>query len=393
MNKIEINEEQFIKKTFQIVDMINDSKSFFFYFSPDPDAIGVSIALALFFNSLEKKSIVYLPSGYDYNLNFLIKIAEYNHIKIINDVSAVIKHLKKEEFVFVTCDTPTYRLLPDYKKIFKVFDGYIQKKSIEIDHHFGGDSEQIYSGSETIFFQANSCCDMIADFFQIISNESTKKNEVVTYFPRNIVLSLLVGMCYDTQFGKFLVNENNYNKWFNFLSDRLNNLTWGQSSHMRTASEVFDTINKMSEMKLVTMSNLVDGALYKNGVGLLILPMIGKYESLAENGDSSCILNKISSDIANMLPESAGKIGVFCYYDDIKKQYLVKIRRSSQYKGLDLRNFENDLKKLFSTKYIGGGGHPGATSFRMSKLPRTLFIKKMNELFEIIIISINNSKD
>ena len=78
MNKIEINEEEFIKKTFQILDMINDSTSFFFYFSPDPDAIGVSIALALFLNSLEKKSVVYLPNGYDYNLNFLIKIAEYN---------------------------------------------------------------------------------------------------------------------------------------------------------------------------------------------------------------------------------------------------------------------------------------------------------------------------
>lgn len=383
MSKVEMNDEDFSKKTFDILELSKNSSDFFFYFSPDPDAIGVSIAFALFLNKLGKRNFMYLPDGFDYNLNFLLKIAEYNDIGVYRNLDDVIKHLKKVEAVFVTCDTPTFRLLPEYEKIIKIRDGYKVKKAIEIDHHFGGDSEQIYPESETIFFQANSCCDILANFFQIIA-ENDRENTIDYYFPRNVVLSLLVGMCYDTQFGKFLVNETNYNKWFGFLSEKLNALTWGNSPHIKSASEVFHTINKMSEIKMITISNLVDSAEYKNGVGLLVLPIVGKYESLAENGDSTCILTKISSDIANMLPESAGKVGIFCYYDDVKDHYLVKMRRSALYKGYDLRDFEGSLRDYFGEDYIGGGGHPGATSFRIKFMERDKFLNIIKEfLYEI----------
>lgn len=392
MGKVEIDKDNFLEYSRKIQSVIDKNKSFFFYFSPDPDAVGVSIALALFLKNSDKSSMIFLPEGYDHNLDFLIKIANYNNILILSNVDSVLKKLKKEEFVFVSCDTPTYRLLPDFKRISKVRDKYINKDAIEIDHHFGGDSEQIYQESVTLFCQANSCCDILANYFQIVGTLDGKNIDIEKYFPRNVVLSLIVGMCYDTQFGKFLVNEKSYNMWFSFLSERLRTLTWISSPHMKSASEVFDTINKMSEIKIATLKKLIETSIYSGGVGFLILPPVGKYESLAENGDSSCIVSKISSDIANMIPERAGKIGIFCYYDDTKKQYFVKIRRSSEYKDYDLRNFEKVIIKHFGRSFIGGGGHPGATSFRFKNMEREKFIKQVNELYLDIVDILNTGE-
>ncbi len=393
MIKNEISIDDFPIYSHKIIDVIQKHDRYFFYFSPDPDAVGTSIAFALFLknNYPNKDCIIFMPDGYDPNLDFLFKIASFNDIHIMHDVNTVIKHLKKNEYVFTICDTPTYKLLPEFKRLNAIRNSYSDKSAIEIDHHFGGDSTVIFEESATIFYQANSCCEIFADFLKVINQGKGQDINTDDVFPRNIVLSLLVGLCYDTQFGKFIVNEKNYNMWFNFLSDRLKAITWGNAGQLKSAHEVFNAINKMSDVKINTLNKIIENADYKDRAGIVILPYVSKYVSLAENGDSTCIIMKISGDIANMLPEKAGAIGMLVMYDDDKKLYQIKIRRASGYKGYDLREFEKPILEIFGKKFQGGGGHPGATSFRISRMDREKFIEKAKSLFAIIVDIVNKN--
>lgn len=376
-SKIEMTKEQVAHHSKKILEIVRDNDYFFFYFSPDPDAVGVSVAFSLFLKNRNKKSLIYLPEGFNSNLDFIFKIANYNDIKIIKDIDDVCSYLKENEYVFVTCDTATHHLLPNYNRIIEIKKGYFFQQSIELDHHFGGDSEKIYEESFTLYYKANSSCEMLSDFFYYANSLEATKSELYLYFPRNIVLCLLVGICFDTQFGKFLVNVAEYEKWFYFLSERLEYLTWDNSENISSGEEVYSSINRMSEVKLKTINQLVDKADMTNEVGLIIIPPVRIYDSLAEDGDSTCILSKIVSDIVNLLSDRSGKVGILAYYDDHREIFYLKIRRSLSFKEFDLREAGEILQEMFKGSYSGGGGHAGATSFRLKDITREEFIDKV----------------
>lgn len=373
-----------------IAKIIDDNKNFFFYFSPDPDAVGSSIAVALYLNSLMKKSCLYLPEGFDPNLNFLFKIAEYNNIDVIMELDDVIEYLNTDEYVFISIDTATKYLLPNFDEINEIRKKYSNTECIEIDHHFGGDSSKIYDNSRTMFYDANSCCEIIGKFFFELGRvekkrQNKKKIDYDLYYPRNIVLSLLVGICFDTQFGKFVVDKGSYDHWMSFLSERLIELTWPNNSYIRTAEEVFESINNMSQVKEETLLKYAKKSRIENGVGLLLMMGIGKYESLAENGDSTCIFSKVVGDLSNLIPEEAGKVGVLSFYDEFKDIYYIKVRRSFEYNDYDLRELEHILRELFGDDYLGGGGHPGATSFRLRNVGEEVFKERLENLYQRLL--------
>ena len=326
---------------------------------------------------MNKEVAIYLPEGFDPNLDFLFDIASYNKIKIIKDLDSVLKYLKKSKPLFITCDTATHFLLPHFKEINEIKTSLCPKDSIELDHHFGGDSEIIFDGSTTLFFKSNSSCEILAEFIETVGNSQSK--DLDKMFPRNIVLSLLIGICFDTQFVKFVVDEDIYKKWFNFLSDRLKEITYSNPKYLDSGTKVFEAINKMNETKSQILEDLVKKSRVLKDIGLLIIPPIGIYDSLAPSGDSTCILSKIVSDLSNLIPEFGGKIGILAYFDDVSNIYFLKIRRSYTYKNYDLRDFEAVLTEIFGDSYIGGGGHAGATSFRLSYMEREVFTEKIEE--------------
>jgi nanoRNase/pAp phosphatase (c-di-AMP/oligoRNAs hydrolase) len=367
--KVESKREEFLINIKKISELIGKYDKFFFYFSPDPDASGISVAFSLFLKQKNKDAFIYLPEGVDSNLDFLFDIATYNDIIILKKSEDVEKMIEKESPVFVVCDTPTRFLLPEFKKLTKLKDKYSPAESIEIDHHFGGDSEQIFEKSITLFSAANSCSEIFADYLMETEDDFEKS------FPRNIVLSLLVGICFDTQFGKFLDDKINYDKWFGFLSERIKNITW-DGSNLKSSEQIFDAINRISEAKESVLNYLTKSTDAKDGVGLLVVPEVGMYESLSPNGDSTCILSKVVSDLSNMVPEVSGKIGLLAFYNDSTELYYIKVRRSFVFKEYDLRLIEDILADVFGKNFIGGGGHPGAVSFRMNADNRKDFIKK-----------------
>ena len=391
IKKKEDTKEEFLENIKKITDLINKNDNFFFYFSPDPDAVGVSIAFSLFLRQNYKDCVIFLPEGFDPNLDFLFDVASYNKIRIIKDVHKLKDILMQSKPVFVTCDTATHFLLPSFSEINKLKDEFCPKESIELDHHFGGDSEKIYEDSLTLFLKTNSSCEILAEVFDEIGKFENKNIDYI--FPRNIVLSLLIGICFDTQFGKFVVDKENYDKWYHFLSDRLKSITWGNPKYLNSSKQVFDAINKMSETKEKVLKYLVDTSRTKKKVGLLILPPVGMYESLGPAGDSTCILSKIVTDLSNSLPEYAGRIGILIFYDNLAKVYFLKIRRSFSYKDYDLRDLEVLLKEIFEKDYLGGGGHSGATSFRINDIDRNDFIYKVEQFFDKVVEIITNLKN
>lgn len=374
--------------------MIIESNSvFFFYFCPDPDAVGASVALALYLVRENKECIIFLPDGVDQNLDFILDIAKYNNIFILSEPNEVLNILKAKKPIFITCDTPTHFLLENFEKINSLKDASENNVSIEIDHHFGGDSEKIYKDSIAFFQTANSSCEIVADLLEMLNLDDPGNIEAdfdIT-FPRNIVLSLLVGICFDTQFGKYITSKENYHRWFHLLSERLKWLTWGNPKYIRSSMQVYDAINRMSKAKSKIIKGLVKTSNIINNVGLLIVPPYGMYESISSSGDSTCILSKLVPDLSNRVPEYSGRVGILGYFDDVSELYFLKIRRSERFKKYDLRKAEKILADIFNEKFKGGGGHQGATSFRIENMTRSEFIKHINDFHNILSDTIDES--
>ena len=375
MKKIESDFSEFQRNIESVNLLIKKYSNFFFYFSPDPDAVGLSIAMSLYLKNLEKDCYIFVPEGFDANLNFMFRMAEFNNIHIIHDMESVCRILSVKSPMFIISDTATRFLLPFFDKINECKEKYCPEESIEIDHHFGGDSEKIYDNSVTMFYKANSCCEILAEYLNAVERNMNLK------FPRNIVLCLLVGICFDTQFGKFVANKELYEKWFDFLSDRLTRLTW-ENNLFSDSKQVFVEITKMSENKIKVINDLLGITEVKNNIGLLIVPDVKMEESLSKTGDSTCILSKIVHDLTDRLTEFSGNIGIMAFYDNIQQLFFVKARRSMTYNAYDLRNLEKYLVKSFGDAFQGGGGHPGAVSFRVKGIiTRNEFVKKLKDLF------------
>lgn len=386
MDKINFSREEFSYNVEKIQVLIDEKDSFFFYFSPDFDSVCCSLSFVLYLKRIKKNALIYFPLEKDESYDFLLKIADYNCISIISDLDELKAELNRKEYVFVILDTPNKKLLPNFDVINAIFDSYKQKKSIEIDHHFGNDSEMIYPDSVSLFKYANSCCDIIADFlWECGTKSSPNVVDMNEYFPRNIVLTLLTGICSDTQLGKFCPIVDGKN-WFKILADRLNQLTWEESNNFKTPSEIFDVITKKNKSKSIVVERIIKAGKIQNGLGLLVFPNVGKADNLLAEENLFCSLEDISDDLVNLLPERAGRVGIFVYFDSKKEKYMIKIRRSTTFHELDLRQLDVLLIDLFGEYFCGGGGHSGAVSFRIShEIEYENFISKINILFSSVL--------
>ena len=89
--------------------------------------------------------------------------------------------------------------------------------------------------------------------------------------------------------------------------------------------------------------------------------------------------------LLNSVPEKSGNAGIVVFEGqnaDGHDCFFIKIRRAVKFSGIDLRTAEDKLKELFGDLYMGGGGHAGATSFRIHPLDEKEFLEKLEHLFE-----------
>jgi len=148
---------------------------------------------------------------------------------------------------------------------------------------------------------------------------------------------------------------------------------------------VFDTINHMNDAKKKALEKYEKKIITDKGVGLLIMPKVDKYESLSKTKDSTCVFCKLVGDFSNLVPDIAGAIGIFTFYDTAYQLYYVKIRRSAQFKLYDLRQTEALFNEVFKAYFLGGGGHEGASSFRIADIGRLNYVRKIKLLYKKLV--------
>ena len=95
--------------------------------------------------------------------------------------------------------------------------------------------------------------------------------------------------------------------------------------------------------------------------------------------------------LLNQIPEAPCKAGLIYFHGknaEDKDCIYIKMRRSSDYSGFDLRTTESHLKEIFGVKYMGGGGHAGAASFRVHPHDENEFLAKFDRVVDSLKKSI-----
>ena len=379
----------------QAIALIEEKENFLFCGDIDPDSVGSMMSLALFFRLMDKQACIVLENGLNENLDYLISILEYNSIRILKTEDEI-KNMKESVDAIVICDTANTKLVPFYSVL---SDSFLNQNFsvIEIDHHFGADSEELTEDGIKLFREANATTEIIGELLQ----------ELVTRFPettdpfnqRNILIGLITGLLGDTVGGKVVPLKEDFDYWMKELGARLTkNTRWRGAKEGRPAdskdskfaspekiSEYLDRLSDEQEDRLTALTNRINN---KNGLGFLNLmePTYNEVEDVCQPYNSDWFAD-ILGFLLNRVPEEAGKIGVICFNGknaEGKECIFVKLRRAVAYDGFDLRQVEDQLKGVFDGSYMGGGGHPGAVSFRIVPQQEEAFLSKFEPVADYI---------
>jgi nanoRNase/pAp phosphatase (c-di-AMP/oligoRNAs hydrolase) len=377
------------------VSLIGEKENFLFCGDIDPDSVCSMMSLALFLRLMDKQASIVLSTGLSNNLDYLISILNHNSIRIL-ETENQIKSIEKSVEAIIVCDTANSKMVPFYSFL---LENFIAKdiQVIEIDHHFGADSEEITTQGIKLFREANATTEIIGELLQ---NLVKKFPEITDPFSqRNILIGLITGLLGDTVGGKAVQIKVDFDYWMKELGDRLtSNTRWrkaregrsseGESSKFQTPEKIREYLDRLSieqEDYLNAVTSRIDK---QNGLGLLNLmsSVYRQIDSVCESQEFNWFPD-ILGPLLNRIPEEAGKLGVVFYNGknaEGEDCIFIKLRRAIDYDGFDLREVEGPIKKAFSFNYMGGGGHSGAVSFRVNSLGEEDFLLKFKPVADFI---------
>ena len=376
----------------EAIEVIDSSSSFLFSGDIDPDSVGSMLSLSLYLNQLDKKVFLVIPDTLGENLDFFEKIIHYNSIEILRsqeDIEAV----KDDIETIIFCDTANTKLVPFYPFI---SESLLSKKPkvVEIDHHFGADSEELTDYGIKLFRNANANTEIIGTVLEMLHEKNPQGPN--PFSQRNIILGLITGMLGDTVGGKVIHYKEDYDYWMEKLGDQLKEITrWRDSDDKRgedckdskfgDPKQILNYLNRLTEDQEVCFDLLNARIELKGKMGFLnLLP--STYEVVKE----SC--HKFESDwfvdimnfLVNAVPEKSEHAGVVVFEGknaEGEACIFIKVRRAVTFSGVDLRTGEDKIKELFGDLYMGGGGHAGAVSFRIHLLEEKEFLTRLENLF------------
>ncbi|MEK9627946.1 MAG: DHH family phosphoesterase [Nitrospinota bacterium] len=386
------------------LDLINSSESFLFSGDIDPDSVGSMLSLSLYLHQLDKKVYLILPEYLGENLDFFEKIIEYNAITILRNKDQI-ESVKNDIETIIFCDTANTKLVPHYSFIAeKILTR--KPKVIEIDHHFGADSEELTDYGIKLFRKANANTEIIG---KILLTYHEKYHEGPNPFDqRNIILGLITGMLGDTVGGKVIPYKEDYDDWMDLLQDRLKSITrWRESdpdrgpddkeSKFGDPKQILAYLNRLTEEQEACFNLLNSRVELKGKIGFLNL-----FPSTQEEVKNTCKpfdsdwFADIQNFLLNSVPEKSGCAGMVVFEGqnaDGEDCFFIKIRRAVKFQGIDLRTAEEKLKGLFGDLYMGGGGHAGAVSFRIHTMDEKEFLEKIETIFEFFNQSLMAASD
>ena len=361
------------------LDVIKKSEAFLFAGDLDGDSVGSMIALALYFRLLGKKTHIVLAEGLGDNLDFLQKIIKFNSLHTlssIQDITGIRNHIDTVVFF----DTANTKLVPLYSTI---KEHILLKKPpvIEIDHHFGADSEEMTDYGIKLFRLANANTEIIAEILSLLSREYPDLSD--PFSQRNILIALITGISWDTLGGHVVPYKEDYQHWITRLGTDLEDATWTPSAaepaetrkqKFGQPEDVIEYMNYLDAEKQGCIDSITARIRIDHGIASLNLlsSTYSEVQDVCRNYGSDWF-DELRTFLLNIVPEKAGKIGIV-YYEGQNTEgvdcIFIKARRAIGYKDFDLRRLEDDIRSAFSEeKYMGGGGHPGAVSFRVDHMP------------------------
>ena len=381
------------------VSLVGEKENFLFCGDIDPDSVGSMVSLALFLRLMDKQAAVILPNGLNENLSYLTSILNHNSIRILN-TEHEIRDLRNSIEVVIVCDTANAKLIPFFTTLQEEF---VQKnvQVIEVDHHFGADSEAVTEGGIKLFREANATTEIIGELLQNLAKKFPETTD--PFSQRNILIGLITGLLGDTAGGKAAPFKKDFDYWMKKLEGRLaENTRWRKTKNGRSGDsknskfetpeqirEYLDCLTIQQEEYLAVLMNGIDR---QGGLGFLNL-MNSAYkqiENICKPNDSGWFTD-ILGFLLNHVPEETGKVGVVCYNGknaEGEDCIFIKLRRSTGYDGFDLRRVEDPIKRAFDGYYMGGGGHSGAASFRVTSHDEKEFFLRFQPVADFIKSSI-----
>jgi nanoRNase/pAp phosphatase (c-di-AMP/oligoRNAs hydrolase) len=379
--------------------LIGEKENFLFCGDIDPDSVGSMVSLALFLRLMDKQAAVILPNGLNENLSYLTSILNHNSIRILN-TEHEIRDLRNSIEVVIVCDTANAKLIPFFTTLQEEF---VQKNVpvVEVDHHFGADSEAVTEGSIKLFREANATTEIIGELLQNLAKKFPETTD--PFSQRNILIGLITGLLGDTAGGNAAPFKKDFDYWMKKLEGRLaENTRWRKTENGRSGDsknskfetpkqirEYLDCLTVQQEEYLAVLMNRIDR---QGGLGFLNLmnSVYKEIEDICKPNDSGWFTD-ILGFLLNHVPEETGKVGVVCYNGknaEGEDCIFIKLRRSTGYDGFDLRRVEGPIKRAFDGYYMGGGGHSGAASFRVTSHDEKEFFLRFQPVADFIKSSI-----
>lgn len=353
--------EQSLAKAAKI---ILEKNRFLFGASLDPDSVGSMLSLALYLRLIGKKKVyLVMKEPLGPNFDYLQKIIIHNKIDVITDASKL-KEIKDDVDIVMFFDTPNPKLLPFFNNIKEDFLSR-QIPVIESDHHFGGDSEELSQDSVKLYRKANANAEIIAELLQLL--HKSEPNSPDPFKRRNILLPLITGMLGDTVGGKVVNFKQDYEYWMGIFGKSLKQETY-QKGAFNDQHDINKHMHALAEDQKLCLDLLVERITMGQGVAVLnILDSVYPEIKYFCKPFDSAWFSDVRDYLLNIVPERSGKVGMVCYNGKDTEGHdciYIKMRRAAHYKGFDLRDIESELRNIFNSHYMGGGGHAGAVSFR-----------------------------
>jgi nanoRNase/pAp phosphatase (c-di-AMP/oligoRNAs hydrolase) len=384
------------------LDIINTTKNFLFSGDIDPDSVGSMLSLALYLNKIDKKVFLILPENLGKNLDYFEKIIKYNSIQVLRNKEQILA-VKGEVETVIFCDTANIKLVPHYSMLAENILSN-RPKVIEIDHHFGTDSEELTEYGIKLFRKANANTEIIGQI--LLTYYETYHEGPNPFDQRNIILGLITGMLGDTVGGKVIPFKEDYNYWMGLLKDCLQNITrWRESDEKRTIDhkelkfgdpqQILEYLNRLTDEQEAYFNLLNNRTELKGEIGFLNL-FHSTQEDVADTYKpfDSYWFADIQNFLINSVAETSGCAGMVVFEGQNAEEedcFFIKLRRAVKFSGIDLRTAEEKLKELFGDLYMGGGGHASAASFRIHPLDEKEFLEKIEKVCDFFNASLLSS--
>ena len=391
-----IKGEAWIENIDRATKLIGEKENFLFCGDIDPDSVGSMVSLALFLRLMDKQASIVLTNGLSENLDYLKSILSHNSIRVLK-AGDEIKNLGKSLEVIIICDTANTKLIPLYPVL---SENFISRnlQVIEIDHHFGADSEDITKNGIKLFREANATTEIIGELLQGLAKKFPEVKD--PFSQRNILIGLITGLLGDTSGGKFIPFKEDFDYWMNEWGKRLMQSTrWrkaeddrptdNKGSKFENPEKIREYLDHLSNEQEACLRALTDRVENQNGLGFLNLMNFTTHKEVMDvcHPYDSIRFTDILGALLQRVPEEAGKIGVICYNGknaEGKDCIFIKLRRAIDYDEFDLRLVEEHMKRAFKGYYMGGGGHPSAVSFRLVPCVEDEFISQFKLVTDFI---------